>query len=136
MQVFFCPTEKYGSALDIVRPDGRGMYSGKTLDEFIFEYGDVSIVDQEVAIQYDRNRRITPPKEIDEKRFDWLLNCLPPCKWGRFGDGEAFHMSERITHDIVTWCVRLGDKLYSFDDTDKLTAREAVDRVAKSLEAA
>lgn len=129
MKVFFCPTEKYGSALDAVRPDGRGLYSGKTLDEFIFEYGDVTIVDQEVAIQHDRNRRITTPVEISEERFHDMLNCLPPSKWRRFGGAESFHISERITYDIVDWFVSIGGKFYSFADTDSLSAEEVVNRV-------
>ena len=129
MNVFFCPTEKYGSALDVVRPDGRGLYSGKTLEEFKFEYGDVTIVDQEIAIQHDRNRRITAPVEISEERFHDMLECLPPAKWHRLRGAESFHISERIAYDIVDWFVRIGDKFYNFADTDSLSAEQVVSRV-------
>jgi len=129
-QVFFSPTADYCSALDVVRPDGRGQYSGKTLDDFRLEHADVQIVDSEVSVQHDRNRRITPPVEITQERFWELLECLPPCKWKRGVDGEAFHISERITYDIVDWCVRIGEKYYSFQDTDKMSADEAIKKVA------
>jgi hypothetical protein len=133
MKVFFSPSAKYCSAIDIVR-DGRGAYSGKTLDEFKAEYPDIQIVDDEVSVQHDRSRHITQPREITEDAYTDLLECLPPCKWGRgeFG-GSAFHISERITHDIVTWCVKIGDKHYRFEDTDKLNATQAVQRVRESL---
>ena len=106
--------------------NGIGAYSGMTLEQFIAKYGDVTIVDQEVAIQHDRNRRITTPVEIDEERFHDMLNCLPPCKWGRSESAEAFHMSERITYDIADWFVRIGDKFYTFADTDKMSATDAI----------
>jgi hypothetical protein len=133
MNVFFSPSAKYCSAIDLAR-DGRGAYSGKTLDDFRAEYPDIQIVDEDVSIQHDRNRKISPPREITEDEYTDLLECLPPCKWGRgeFG-GSAFHVSERITYDIVTWCVKLGDKHYRFDDTDKINATKAVQRVRDTL---
>lgn len=133
MQVFFSPSAKYCSAIDVER-DGRGIYSGKTLDEFKAEYPDIQIVDDEVSVQHDRARCITAPREITEDAYTYLLECLPPCKWGRGAEGgSAFHVSERITYDIVTWCVKLGDKHYRFDDTDQLNVTQAVQRVRESF---
>ena len=135
MQVFFSPSAHYNSAIDAYDPaTGLGRYSGKTLEELTFEYGDVTIVDQQVAIDHDRQRNITPPRAITEDRFHDLLECLPPCKWGRFATCEAFHMSERITYDIATWCVRIGSSYYEFQDTDRMTAQEAIDKVAVHIE--
>lgn len=132
MKVFFCPAADYCSAIDVPRKDGRGRYSGKTLEELQAEYGDVSIVDYFVSIQHDRSRRITSPKEITEEQFCQWLECLPPCKWKRSKSAEAFHVSERITHDIVTWCVRIGKSYYSFNDTDGLSADDAIRIVSVS----
>jgi hypothetical protein len=127
--VFFSPSAMYCSAIDIVHPNGRGVYSGKTLEEMLAKYPDIQIVPYEVSIAHDKQQRITAPAEISYERFDDLLNVLPPCKWRRLGGAEAFHMVERITHDIVTWCVRIGEKCYSFDDTDKLTTEQAIEKV-------
>ncbi len=127
MQVFFSPSAKYCSAIDVVNPaTGRGVYSGKTLEEFVFEYGDVSIVDDEVAVQHDRNRHITEPVEITEERFMEMLEVLPPAKWRRSKSAESFHISERITHDIVDWFVRIEDRFYNFADTNKLSAEDVI----------
>lgn len=129
-QVFFSPTADYCSAIDIVRPDGRGAYSGKTLEQIREEHPDVQVAHIDVSVQHDRNRRMTLPSEITKERFWELLECLPPCKWRRSPSAEAFHISERITYDIVTWCVRIGESYYTFDDSDKLTAGDAIQKVA------
>ncbi len=137
MDVFFSPCAQYCSAIDIVNQNGIGAYSGKTFEQLQAQYPDLQIVDDEVAIQHDRARSIRPPQEINEQHFWDMLECLPPCKWYRSPDTEAFHISERITHDIVTWCVRLGDTYYSLDDTDKLTPHEAIAKtIAATKEAA
>lgn len=128
---FFSPSAEFCSAIDMVDPaTGRGgLYSGKTLEQFQAERPDTRIAPYHVAMQHDRQRRITPAREIDRETFDYLLEVLPPCKWTRRPGAEAFHVSERITHDIVTWCVRIGERFYRFDNTDKLTAEQAIDLV-------
>lgn len=133
MQVFFSPSAKYCSAIDVV-VNGIGAYSGKTLEQFQQEYPDIQIVEDEISVQHDRNRKITAPQEITEEAYNDLLDCLPPCKWSRGATGgSAFHISERITYDIVTWCVKLGDRYFRFDDTDQLNATAAVQRVREAL---
>lgn len=42
-------------------------------------------------------------KPIDLERWEYALECLPPCKWHSIAGGEIFHVSERITGDIVNW---------------------------------
>lgn len=131
MQVFFCPTSQYCSALDTVNANtGCGTYSGMSLEQFQEKYGEVSIVDETVSIAHDRAKRITEPKEIDEESFHYLLEVLPPCKWSRSADAEAFHISERITYDIVTWAVRIGSSHYRFDDTCTMAASDAIRKVS------
>jgi hypothetical protein len=129
MQVFYSPSQKYGGVIDEVK-NGRGRYSGASFEETAKTYPDLEIIAAEEAVHRDRNRRITTPRAVEAGYFDEMLNVLPPCKWYRGADSEAFHMSERITYDITTWCVRLGDKHYIFDDTDTLTAQQAIELVA------
>ncbi len=131
MQVFFSPSAEYCSAIDVVQPDtGLGVYSGQTLEQMRERYPDISIVDDEVAVQHDRQRRITDPREISEEDWQCLLECLPPCKWVRHSSAESFHVSERITHDIVTWCVRIGTKFYRLDDSCRLSHDDVVRKAA------
>jgi hypothetical protein len=127
MKVFFSPSAKYSSAIDVVHPEtGLGVYSGKSLDDFRVEYPDVSIVDDEVAVQHNRNRHISEPVEITEERFHEMLDVLPPSKWRRSASAESFHICERITYDIVDWFVRIGDRYYTFADTDRLSAEDVI----------
>ncbi len=136
MNVFFSPGAQYCSAIDAVRPDGIGLYSGKTFNELLVQYPDLQIVDEAVSIAHDRNARITQPMAITREQFDDWLNCLPPCKWKHGNGVSAFHVSERITYDIVTWVISLGGDCYAFNDTCKLTADEAIARVQAFKEAA
>lgn len=129
MQVFFSPSAQYCSAIDVVQ-DGVGAYSGKTLEEFKAEYPDIQIVDDSVSVQHDRQRRITAPKEISEDDYTYLLEVLPPCRWSNRGGASVFHISDRITYDIVTWCVRIGERYFSLDDSDKLNGSQVIDMVA------
>lgn len=127
MQVFFSPSAQYCSAIDVVNPKtGRGVYSGKTLEEIKAEHSDTVIADAEVAAQHDRQRRITDPREISQEDWRYLLEVLPPCKWVRHSNAESFHISERITHDIVTWAVRINGNFYRFDDTCRLSHDDVV----------
>lgn len=127
MQVFFSPSAPHFSAIDGYNPDtGRGHYSGKTLSELQQEHPDISIVDISTAIEYDRQRRMTPVTETTQEKFWHMLEALPPCKWSRSKSAEAFHMLERITYDIVDWFVRIDDRFYTFADTDRLSADDAI----------
>lgn len=48
------------------------------------------------------------PKRVDQERFDYMLNVLPPCKWQRGRYMETFHVSEYLSGNIVMWMVRIG----------------------------
>lgn len=111
---------------DVVGPEGRGLYGGKT----IADYGDsVVIMDLDEAESMVRAKYIEPPKRITKERFWWMLEVLPPCKWARRSGAEAFHISERIYADLVSWVVRVGDDYWELVDSDKLTFDEVVHRV-------
>ena len=44
--------------------------------------------------------------------FD-MLEVLPPCRWTRFDGGEIFHVSERITGNLVNWYMRKGNNYFT-----------------------
>lgn len=64
------------------------------------------------------------PWEIDEVRFDEMLNVLPPCRWQRGDHLEWFHMSERLSGNIVTWFGRVGRRYFEMQDEATLTRNE------------
>lgn len=51
-------------------------------------------------------------KEIDSERFFYMLEVLPPCKWSNVHGVELFHVSERITGNLVSWFFRKGDQYF------------------------
>lgn len=60
---------------------------------------------EESKIRYNVN----VPSVIDRDRFWELLEVLPPCRWERYQDFEAFYVSECITGNLYTFCVRIGN---------------------------
>lgn len=130
--VFYSETARYGGAIDMVMPDGLGQFSGKTQAELESENGPLEVIEAHAAMARDEAKRTTAPVEIDEDRWRYWLEVLPPCKWERVRGAEVFHVSERITYSVVTWCVRIGKRFFAMDATDRLKPVEVVELVAKS----
>ena len=57
-----------------------------------------------------RQNRGEDPHEIDEERFFYLLEVLPPADWTRGELFECFRVIECQTADLYTWAARLGTK--------------------------
>lgn len=70
----------------------------------------------------------TKPSEITEDAYWYYLECLPPCRY----DGNVFHVSERLTGNLVQWCFGKKGKYYGFTDDASISAeklREIFDSV-------
>lgn len=133
--VFYCPSAKYTQIVDIVNADERGLYTNMTKEELEVEYGGpVQVMTDDEAVVLVEQAATTQPVTIDQERFIDLLECLPPSKWHTFPGAEAFHICERITYNIVTWCVRIGKEYFSFNGTCKMTSQQAVELVKAHLE--
>jgi hypothetical protein len=63
----------------------------------------------------------TKPEEITAERYDYMLEVLPPCRWQNIGGASIFHVSERLTANIVQWCFSLRGKYYAFHDDASLS---------------
>jgi hypothetical protein len=46
------------------------------------------------------------------ERFWDALEVLPPCKWGHVEHFEVFHVSERITGNLVDWYASDGESYW------------------------
>lgn len=64
-----------------------------------------------------------PLVEIDEERFNEMLNILPPLKWCTIDGVEMFCISEMYTGSYTDQYARAGDKYYTkmVDSLDKST---------------
>lgn len=66
---------------------------------------------------------ISKPKRITHARFWDMLEILPPCRWHTVAGGfEVFHVSERITHNLVSWFAHKGERYWEFTDRDNLAS--------------
>jgi hypothetical protein len=111
--------------------DGRGMYSGETLEQVRLRYGPgVVVMNTDEAWTDHENAFRSAPVEITEEQFWDALEVLPPCRWRRSPGAESFHMSEHTTGCISSIYVRIGDYYYTFADDVALTHEE---RVAKCM---
>lgn len=76
---------------------------------------------------------IESPKEIDEERFNWLLECMPPCRWKTIRGVEMFHMCERYTANIVTWVAASDGVFFEFLDTENKDGLSIANKVEEAL---
>jgi hypothetical protein len=112
---FYVPGEL--SIIDPDRGDGRGLYSGKTLEELRSEYpGAVSgRFDEWCAAKAAIQDRPVNWHEITEERFEELLGCLPPAAFGRGGFlvGEPWDHHATSGKPRFQACVKRGTKCYA-----------------------
>lgn len=123
--------------LDMVIPSTqKGAYSGETLEEISLRHATtVVVMDWEEAFKAYSEKFITPVEEIDAQAYDYFLNVLPPCQWQR-GSFEHFYLSERITGDIVQYCVHHQKRFYKFQDHAGMTTAQIAARIDQAQAAA
>jgi len=135
MIVFYEPgkTHLYSVA---VRRNGeyRSNYGNKTLAEAqashpavqLMPFGDaLRMIDAAQTAAYCHE-----PVEITQDQFWEMLEVLPPCKWLRGTDSEAFFVSEALCADIHTWCVRIGSRYWSLNRSCTRSPESVISEVA------
>ena len=132
MRVIFLPSAK--RVQDVYTPAERGLYSGKTLDEYREKHPDAVVMAWDEAHAIERAEFIKPVSEITAEQFDDALNVLPPCKWTMEGAYQSFHVSELVFADIANWFAKYGARYFRFDDKRSLTHREVMQRVREFIE--
>lgn len=125
----FRGADKPGGAIDLVNADGLGLYSGETAEQVGARYEcAIEVISQREAIAREDGEHSTAPVEIDEERFHYLLNVLPPCRWTRDGDAESFYISEAIAGSVHEFVVRIGDRFWSLQQP-RSTSNQAIMRM-------
>jgi hypothetical protein len=76
---------------------------------------------------------ITDPSPITEDDWHDALNCLPPSRWGHSRGVELFHISERITGDLVDWFAQVGGQYFRFVDLCNRDPAELAAKVAAKI---
>lgn len=110
-----------GHAQSILNPDGTVAYTeGLTVEQYEQERGyPVRVIDDtelDRLIDKHRDGMITKPKPVSRDRYWYSLEVLPPCRWHTVSGFEVFHVSERITHDLVEWSACRGERYWQWTD--------------------
>ena len=129
--VFHVPGQR--SIIDSVRPDGRGLYSGETLEEIRKRYPDAVVAEWQTVYRDIEESARSAPIEITEHRWMYALEVLPPCRWTQGNGCSSFHVSELVVGNIGNIYVRLGKRYFEFADRVTLTHDQRVEAVLKSL---
>ena len=86
----------------------------------------------QLMVEYE-DSQITDPVVIDKDRFFDMLDILPPCRWGGAGGWEVFHISERLSGDLVSWFACSDDHYFEFVDRAGSTYDHLRDKLNTAL---
>jgi hypothetical protein len=98
-----------GNVSDVLHPlTGDPVYGKGTLAEAqAADPGLVRITFDDALQRCDAHARTKycagKARRVTAERFADMLEVLPPCKWGHRAGLEVFHVSERITGNLVDW---------------------------------
>ena len=83
------------------------------------------------AARYEamRQNRGEAPHEIDEERFFYLLEVLPPADWTRGQAFECFRVIECETADLYTWAARHDGRFWEMVAPKDSTPAELLAKV-------
>lgn len=127
--------------IDKVDPfTGRSSLRGKTIDELKVDYPNVRIITYE-QVQEKINEvlkemyPLLEPKEITEKEFYEMFECLPPLHYIHGFKGMTFKLEEMTYGDITSGFVHLrsNDKYYQMNVRYKTTHDEMVNATNFSI---
>ena len=126
-----------GHAQSVLLPDGTVAWSGGlTLEQYQAERGfPVRVIEDDeldaLIAQFEAGL-ITDAQPITEERYWDYLECLPPCRFTEIAGWQVFHVSERLTGDLVQWCGARGGQHFGFTDR----AGASLASIARKLDAA
>lgn len=112
----------------------RSQITGKTLEEVQKEHPDAEMIGMDDFVEITEKMATTDPTEIDENRYWYLLEVLPPCSWQRCGSSESFYMSEFTSGRVTNHVVRIGKRYFNFEAPVMQNHSERVAKVMAWLE--
>ena len=130
-QVFFSRHNR--SLIDFVRPDGRGVYSGKTETELREGVPDLAMLPTDEAQREIESMFVTAPQVISSADYFEGLGVMPPMKCRSGQGGSSFMWTERQYGKITRIYVCAGDQHFMFHDLETLTQAEILARVEPYL---
>lgn len=125
-----------GQAQSVLNKDGTVAYTdGLTIEEYEKERGyKVRVVseDEMMELSHDYEESlITKPKRITKDNYWYALEVLPPCRWHNVRGIEVFHVSERLTGDLVAWYACINEKYYEWTDRASISDEMICNKLSK-----
>lgn len=114
MYIAHIETNGRPSIIDALK-EGRGTYSGETLDEIRARYPDARLMDDDEYNRIHAAYWTSEPVEITEDEYVDALEALPPLQWRRGDYAETFKMSEFLSGSITGIYCRLGRRYFCFN---------------------
>lgn len=78
----------------------------ETIEQYLEKHPNFKAMDHEEFEKWMEERHdalISAPEEITQERWYEMLEILPPCRWGDIGSWNLFHVSERLSGNLVNW---------------------------------
>lgn len=128
-----------GSAQSLMLSDGTVAYSnGLSPEQYAQDRGfPIRIVGEAefgrmLKAYHDTLVTAPAPESLDE--FDHALGVLPPCRWKNVGEAELFHISERVTGDLVIWHAHRGSHCVTFTDYASRTDMQIMEKASTAFD--
>ena len=131
-------TEEFqGHYENVVMIDHQGHktvpYTDLSYDQYLDSHQDCILISVpkfgELLNDYLKELVNQPAKQVDEQRYWHMLDVLPPCRWYTGGLFEYFHISERLTYNLVTYICRNDDEYFEFIDFDNKSHKSLIERI-------
>jgi len=130
--------QPYSGVQSFLTPDGTVAYTdGLTIEQYEAERGiklkaisDAELDELQSAFEAGL---VTDPVEETEADFWYALEVLPPCRWRTVQGVELFHVSERLTADLVSWHGQIKGRYFTFTDQARRPMEELAAKVAKAV---
>lgn len=117
------------NAVEVVGPDGLGVYSGKTREQLEEKWGRLEVMSSDELRARTYEQACTAPERTTLENWEYSLNVLPPMNWRRRGHTESFMISEAWTADVHPVFVRIGSDYFSFQAPRSRSHDELVKQV-------
>lgn len=103
------------TAVIVIDGEQYSQYANKKISEYNSSVYSVVNGEELRALIDDHNKSlITAPELTSAEHYNNMLEILPPCRWHVSAGNNYFHVSERITGNLVRWFCSVGGKYYTF----------------------
>lgn len=112
--------------------DGKCRYSGATVEDIRAKHPNAVFLSWDNAIaliDVNLQRKYDYVDEINEQKFDEMLNVLPPENWTQFTNLEYYMVCEAMEDRYYAWYIRKDGRYFSTIAPKSITHNDLVKKV-------